>query len=153
MKKLIASAVLSGLASSACAENINIIPNGSTAAVIGAPDNFTGHAVITPMAAVSEETRASTGLVTFAPGARTVWHTHPIGQLLVVTAGRGWVQEDGVERREINSGDVVWIPADVKHWHGATDKTGMSHIAITYLKDESAVTWQEPVADADYLPS
>ncbi|KAG0753109.1 hypothetical protein G6F22_021594 [Rhizopus arrhizus] len=70
--------------------------------------------------------------------------------MLIVTGGQGWVQQEGQARRVINSGDVVWIPAGVKHWHGATDKTGMSHIAVSYMKDGSNVTWQELVSDKDY---
>jgi quercetin dioxygenase-like cupin family protein len=95
--------------------------------------------------------RVSTGLVTFEPGARTAWHKHPAGQILIITAGRGWVQGEGQPRYEVTAGDSVWIPANERHWHGATDKTAMSHIAVTESVDGSAVTWMEHVSDADFV--
>jgi len=151
MKKVLAAAAI-GAASvmPAQADNIEIRTNGTTPAVIGAAANFTGQAIISPLYPPTEMTRASTGLVTFAPGARTVWHTHPAGQMLIVTAGQGWVQEDGKERRVINPGDVVWIPAGVKHWHGATATSPMAHIALTYMKDGKNVDWLKAVSDAHY---
>ncbi|MEZ2697401.1 cupin domain-containing protein, partial [Hafnia alvei] len=88
--------------------------------------------------------------VTFEPGARTAWHTHPLGQTLIVTQGRGWVQELGKEIQEINSGDMVWIPAGVKHWHGATSETAMTHIAIAESLNGSVVEWMEKVTDEQY---
>ncbi|MGB3899468.1 MAG: cupin domain-containing protein [Mesorhizobium sp.] len=132
------------------AESIEIRANGSTPAVIGVAGNFTGHAVISALYPPTDVTRASTGLVTFAPGARTVWHTHPAGQMLIVTAGQGWVQEEGKERRVINPGDVVWIAAGVKHWHGATATSPMAHIALSYVKDGKNVDWLEAVSDEQY---
>ncbi|MGB3045485.1 MAG: cupin domain-containing protein [Xanthobacteraceae bacterium] len=151
MKKVLAAAAI-GAASvmPAQADNIEIRTNGTTPAVIGTAANFTGQAVISPLYPPTEMTRASAGLVNFAPGARTVWHTHPAGQLLIVTAGQGWVQEDGKERRVINPGDAVWIPAGVKHWHGATATSPMAHIALTYMKDGKNVDWLEAVSDAQY---
>jgi len=95
--------------------------------------------------------RVATGLVTFEPGARTAWHVHPAGQILIITAGRGWVQAEGQPRYEVTSGDSVWIPANERHWHGATDHTAMTHIAITEAVDGSAVTWLEHVVESDYL--
>lgn len=86
----------------------------------------------------------------FRPGARTAWHTHPAGQLLIVTAGKGWVQEEGKARQDIAPGDVVWIPAAVRHWHGATATSPMSHLAMTYMVDGKNVDWQEPVSDEQY---
>lgn len=151
MKKIIAVASLLALSSvSAFAQSIQITPNGSTPSVVGAPENFSGHAVIDPMFPANEFTRATGALVTFAPGARTAWHTHPAGQMLIVTSGKGWVQEEGSDRREINPGDVVWIPVGVNHWHGATDTTGMSHIAISYMQDGNNVTWGELVTDEQF---
>ena len=95
--------------------------------------------------------RVSTGLVTFEPGGRTAWHTHPAGQILIVTGGRGWVQSEGQPRYEVTAGDAVWIPAHERHWHGATDTTAMTHIAVTESVEGSAVTWMEHVPDADFL--
>lgn len=111
MKTVLAAAAI-GAASvmPAQADNIEIRTNGTTPAVIGTAANFTGQAIISPLYPSTAMTQVSTGLVNFAPGARTVWHTHPAGQLLIVTAGQGWVQEDGKERRIINPGDAVWIP-------------------------------------------
>lgn len=151
MKKTLAAAAIGAASAiSAQAETIEIRANGSTPAVIGRADNFTGQAVISPLYPPTDITRATTGLVNFAPGARTVWHTHPAGQMLIVTSGQGWVQEEGRERRVINPGDVVWIAAGVKHWHGATAASPMAHIAVTYMQDGKNVDWLEPVADAQY---
>ena len=81
---------------------------------------------------------------------RTAWHTHPVGQLLVVTEGRGWVQEDGQPRREIKAGDVVWIEAGVKHWHGAAESNRMSHLAVAYVRNGKSSDWMEQVTDEQY---
>ena len=151
MKNILTAAAISAAGvMSAQAESIEIRPNGSTPAVIGAADNFTGQAVISALYPATEITRASTGLVNFAPGARTAWHTHPAGQLLIVTAGQGWVQEIGKDKRKINPGDVVWIPAGVKHWHGATATSPMAHIAVSYVHDGKNVDWLEAVSDTQY---
>jgi len=103
-----------------------------------------------PLFDASEHTHATGGLVTFEPGARTAWHTHPAGQTLIVTSGTGWVQESGGERRQIQPGDVIWIPPNVKHWHGATTTNRMSHIAITNVVDGRNVDWLEQVSDVEY---
>lgn len=152
MEKILAAAAISAASVvSAQAQSIEIRSNGSAPAVLGKiPDNFTGHAVISPLYPPTDITRASTGLVNFAPGARTVWHTHPAGQMLIVTAGQGWVQEEGKERRVINPGDVVWIAAGVKHWHGATTTSPVAHIALSYMNDGKNVDWLEPVSDEQY---
>jgi len=148
MKKILTAAAVSAAGIvPAQADTIEIRSNGGTPAMIGAPDNFTGHAVINPLFPPNDFTRSNAGLVNFAPGARTVWHTHPAGQLLIVTAGQGWVQEDGKDRRAINPGDAVWIPPHVKHWHGATATGPMSHIAITYIEGGKNVDWLEAVSD------
>lgn len=94
--------------------------------------------------------RVTTGQVTFEPNARTAWHTHPAGQILIVTAGRGWVQCEGERRQEVTPGDAVWFPAGVKHWHGATATTAMTHIAVTEVVDGSPVTWMEQVTNEQY---
>lgn len=151
MKKiLMAAAVVAMSIPSAFAQNIQITPNASTPAIVGGPENFSGHAVVSPLFPANEFTHGTGGLVTFAPGARTAWHTHPAGQLLIVTAGKGWVQQEGGDKREINPGDVVWIPANVNHWHGATDKSGMSHVAISYMKDGKNVDWGKLVTDKQF---
>ncbi|WP_434659344.1 cupin domain-containing protein [Klebsiella sp. MISC125] len=137
-------------AAQVCAESIEIRRNGQTPSVVGKADNFSGHAVVSPLLPPNESTRASLGQVDFAPGARTAWHTHPAGQLLIVTTGKGWVQEEGKVRQDIAPGDVVWIPATVRHWHGATSTSPMSHLAMTYRVEGKNVDWQEPVSDEQY---
>ena len=129
---------------------IEIKPNGSRPSAKGPAHNFTGSVVIDPLFEASENTHATGGLVTFEPGARTAWHTHPAGQTLIVTSGTGWVQESGGERRQIQPGDVIWIPPNVKHWHGATTTNRMSHIAITNMLDGRNVDWLEQVSDLEY---
>ncbi|MBN3851802.1 cupin domain-containing protein [Paraburkholderia sp. Ac-20340] len=146
-----AAASAASIASTAAmGSGIEIRNAAEVAVVAGKPDNFTGNAGVRPLLPPNDSTRASVGLVDFAPGARTTWHSHPAGQLLIVTAGMGWIQEANKERRVIESGDVVWIPADVKHWHGATDTTAMSHVALTYWADGKNVDWLEAVSDAQY---
>ncbi len=111
---------------------------------------FTGAVRIDPLAAPPGPARVSMALVTFEAGARTAWHTHPLGQTLVVTAGCGRVQRDGGPVEDIRPGDVVWIPPGERHWHGATPTTAMSHIAVQERVDGSAVEWLEKVSDAEY---
>lgn len=113
-------------------------------------ESFTGSVRRDPLYAPAEPARASVGLVTFEPGARTAWHTHPIGQILVITAGCGWVQRWGGPVEEVRQGDVIWIPAAEKHWHGAAATTAMSHIAVTESLDGSAVEWLEHVSEEQY---
>ncbi|MGH7572339.1 MAG: (R)-mandelonitrile lyase [Gemmatimonadota bacterium] len=127
-----------------------IMPNGSRPSERGSADNFTGSAIITPLFSATEATRAMGALVTFEPGARTAWHSHPAGQVLIVTSGMGWVQEWGGDRREIDPGDVIWTPPGVKHWHGATATNGMSHIAIQEMVEGRVVEWMEHVGDEQY---
>ena len=129
---------------------IKISPNGSRPSRRGPAEFFTGAVLIDPLFDATEHTHTSGALVTFEPGARTAWHTHPAGQTLVVTSGIGWVREWGGERRTIRPGDIVWIPPDVKHWHGGTATNRMSHIALTNVRDGQAVTWLEQVRDEDY---
>jgi quercetin dioxygenase-like cupin family protein len=119
----------------------------------GPAEYFTGAVRVDPLISPLEPSRLAGALVTFEPGARTAWHTHPAGQTLIVTAGMGWVKEEGRARQEIRPGDVVVIPANVKHWHGATSTTGMSHIALQETVDGTPVTWMEHVTDDDYLAS
>ena len=150
-KHLIAvgATVLMGTAS-AQAEGISITPVGATATAFGAAQNFSGQVAVDIKSAGGSGKHGSVGMVDFMPGARTAWHTHPVGQLLIVTEGKGWVQEDGRPAREIKSGDVVWIEAGVKHWHGAASNTRMSHLAIAYMQDGKSADWKELVSDEQY---
>lgn len=111
---------------------------------------FTGTVRIDPLMSPPEPARVAMALVTFEPGARTAWHTHPFGQTLIVTAGSGWVQREGEERQTIYQGDVVYFLPDEKHWHGATATTAMSHIAIQEKLNGSPVEWMEHVTDEQY---
>lgn len=132
------------------AQSIEISPNGSRAAIKGAAQTFTGSVTVDPLFSTSDHRSFSSGHVTFEPAARSAWHTHPAGQILIVTAGAGWVQQWGGERREIKPGDVVWIPPGVKHWHGATAATSMSHIALQQAVNGTVVDWLEQVGDGQY---
>jgi quercetin dioxygenase-like cupin family protein len=122
--------------------------NGGTAQ--GPGQFFTGAVRVDPLFPVNAPSRVSGALVTFEPGARSAWHTHPVGQLLIVTAGRGLVQQWGGPAEEIRPGDVVRIPPSVKHWHGASPSTGMSHIAIQEALGGRNVDWLEQVSDGQY---
>ncbi len=152
MKQIIATAISLALlaAATANAQNMEITPNGSRPSAKGAAENFTGSVVLTPLFGAAAHTRATGGQVTFEPGARSAWHTHPAGQILIVTSGVGWVQEWNGEKREIRPGDVIWTPPGVKHWHGATATNGMSHIAVQELVDGKNVDWMEKVSDEQY---
>ena len=125
--------------------------SGSIPSSAGPSETFTGTVRRDGLISSEAPGRVSTGLVTFEPGARTAWHVHPAGQILIITAGRGWVQAEGEERHEVTAWDSVWIPANQRHWHGATDKTAMTHIAITESVDGTPVTWAEHVTEEDYL--
>ena len=130
---------------------MKITRNASAASMPGkVPDNFTGVVRVDYVAAPYPPGRASSALVTFAPGARTVWHTHPAGQTIIVTAGKGWVQREGGPREEVGPGDTVFFDAGERHWHGATATVGMSHIAITETVDGRNVDWLDPVTDDQY---
>jgi quercetin dioxygenase-like cupin family protein len=123
---------------------------GSQPAGKGPADWFTGAVRIDTLFAASAPARAAANYVTFEPGARTVWHTHPLGQSLVVTAGCGRVQRWSGPIEEIRPGDVVWIPPGEKHWHGAAPTTAMTHLAIQENLDGKMVDWLEPVTDEQY---
>lgn len=129
---------------------MRIFRNGSRPSVKGPANWFTGNARIDPLFDPAEPGRVSAALVTFEPGARTNWHTHPLGQHLVVLSGVGWTQCWGGPKKEIRAGDVVFCNCGQKHWHGATDSTAMSHIAIQEWMNESPVDWLEPVPDDVY---
>ena len=130
---------------------MEISRNGSRPSAKGAAETFTGSVVVDPLYAPNESTSSSGGLVTFEPGARSAWHTHPAGQILIFTSGTGWVQEEGGPKIEVKPGDVIWTPPGVKHWHGASATTGMAHIAITNVVDGRNVDWMEHVTDEQYL--
>ncbi|WP_428929206.1 (R)-mandelonitrile lyase [Marinibacterium sp. SX1] len=123
---------------------------GSAPSNKGPEDWFTGTVRVDPLFAAEAPGRVAGAHVTFEPGARTAWHTHPAGQTLVVTFGRGRVQREGGPVEEIRQGDIVWFPAGEKHWHGAAPDTAMSHMAIQEAIDGTTVTWMEKVTDADY---
>ena len=123
---------------------------GSQLSAKGPTDWFTGTVRVDPLFQAPAPARVGGALVTFEPGARTAWHTHPLGQTLIVTAGCGWVQREGGPIEEIHPGDVVWFPPLEKHWHGATPTTAMSHIAIQESQDGKAVDWLEHVSDEQY---
>jgi quercetin dioxygenase-like cupin family protein len=129
---------------------VKITRSGTHASAPGPGDWFTGIVRIDPLFAASSPARATGNAVTFEPGARTAWHTHPLGQMLIVTFGRGWVQRHGGPMEEIRPGDVVWFEPGEKHWHGASATTAMQHIAINEALDGNAVEWMEPVADEVY---
>lgn len=116
----------------------------------GPGDWFTGSVRIDPLFEAPEPARVAAAHVTFEPGARTAWHTHPLGQTLIVTSGSGWVQREGGPKEEIRPGDVVWFEPGEKHWHGATDTTAMTHIAVQERLDGKAVEWMEHVTDEQY---
>lgn len=129
---------------------MKITRSGSNASMKGPEDWFTGTVRIDPMFQAEDPGRATGSHVTFEPGARTAWHTHPAGQTIIITFGRGRVQREGGPVEEVCEGDVVWFPAGEKHWHGASADTAMSHIAVQEAIDGEAVTWLEKVSDADY---
>jgi len=124
--------------------------SGSQPSGKGPADWFTGTVRIDPLLNPPSPARVVGASVTFEPGARTAWHTHPLGQTLIVTAGRGRAQREGGSIEEIRPGDVVWIPPSEKHWHGAAPTTAMTHIAIQEQLDGKAVDWMEQVSDKEY---
>src|SRR5438309_10665755 len=124
--------------------------NGSQASAAGPADWFTGRVRIDPLFEANDPARALGVSVTFEPGARTAWHSHPLGQILIVTSGAGWIQQWGGRKEEIREGDVVRIPPGQKHWHGATATTSMTHIAIQEELGGKAVEWMEKVSDEHY---
>ncbi len=124
--------------------------SGSNPSGKGPADWFTGTVRIDPLFDRTEPARVSGASVTFEPGARTAWHTHPLGQTLIVTAGLGRAQRLGGPVEEIRPGDVVWFPPGEKHWHGASRTTAMTHIAIQEKLDGAAVQWMEKVTDEQY---
>jgi quercetin dioxygenase-like cupin family protein len=129
---------------------MDIKRSGSQPSTKGSPEYFTGTVRVDPLFQANHPARAVGASVTFEPGSRTAWHTHPLGQILIVTAGWGLVQRWDGPLEEIRSGDVVWIPPGEKHWHGATSITAMTHTAIQEQVDGRAADWMEKVSDEQY---
>ncbi|HTE81269.1 MAG TPA: cupin domain-containing protein [Reyranella sp.] len=129
---------------------MDIKRNGSRPSNKGPAETFTGAVRVDPLFAAQDPSRTSGGAVTFEPGARSAWHTHPRDQILIVTAGSGWVQRWDGSRQDMKPGDVVWIPPGVKHWHGATATTAVTHFAIQEHEDGKVVDWLEKVSDEQY---
>jgi quercetin dioxygenase-like cupin family protein len=132
---------------------MNIKRSSSQPSTKGSAEYFTGSVRIDPLFQANDPARAVGASVTFEPGSRTAWHTHPLGQTLIVTTGCGLVQRQDGPVEEIHPGGVVWIPPDEKHWHGATATTAMTHIAIQELLDGKTVEWMEKVSEGQYQGS
>src|SRR5437868_7185376 len=129
---------------------MDINRSGSQPSAQGSPDYFTGSARVDHLIKTTAPARVTGAVVTFEPGARSAWHTHPLGQMLIVTAGCGLVQSKGGPVAKIRPGDVIWCPPGEKHWHGATSKTAMTHIAILEHLNGKTVDWMEKVSDEQY---
>jgi len=129
---------------------MDIKKNGTQPSGKGPAEYFTGVVRIDPLFEARDPARARGASVTFEPGARSAWHTHPLGQTLIVTSGCGWVQSEGGPKMAIRPGDVVWCPPKEKHWHGATPTTAMTHLAIQEQLDGKVVEWLEKVGDEQY---
>ena len=123
---------------------------GTTPSAKGSEDWFTGSVRVDSLFAPNDARRSAGVHVTFEPGARTAWHTHPLGQTLIITAGCGWVQREGGPKEEVHPGDVVWFEPNERHWHGATATNGMSHIAVQENLNGKVVEWMEKVSDEVY---
>jgi quercetin dioxygenase-like cupin family protein len=136
--------------SHADSQTITITRSSSQPSSKGSAQYFTGSVRIDPLFQAKDPSYTSGAYVTFEPGGRSAWHTHPLGQTLIVTAGLGWVQQEGREKREIKLGDVIWIPPGVKHWHGATATNAVTHIAIQEEVGGKNVEWLEHVSDQQY---
>jgi quercetin dioxygenase-like cupin family protein len=145
---LACAVVAAGADKPAASQTVSVA--GSQPAAKGPAEYFTGNARVEPLFAAKDTAPFSGAYVTFEPGARSAWHTHPAGQHLIVTHGVGWTQEWGGPIVEIRAGDVVWCPPAVKHWHGATPTTAMTHIALTGTAGGKNVEWLEKVSDEQY---
>jgi len=129
---------------------MNITKAGSVPSMKGPAEWFTGSVRIDGLFQTNDARRGAASNVSFEPGARTAWHTHPLGQTLIITSGAGWVQKEGEPVVAVFPGDVVWFAPEEKHWHGATATTGMTHIAIQEHLDGKVVEWMEHVKDEEY---
>lgn len=148
-----ATLALGAMASPPAAEEVagvSVLRPGSQPSAMGGPEHFTGNVRVDSRFKGTEPATIGGGIVSFEPGARTNWHTHPLGQTLFVTSGVGLVQHWGGEVQEIRPGDVVWIPPGIKHWHGAAPAIGMSHLAFSEAKDGVSVDWLDEVGDEQY---
>ncbi|NOK37174.1 cupin domain-containing protein [Corallococcus exercitus] len=137
-------------ASRESAQGLSITRGGSQPSSKGPAENFTGSVRVDPLFQANAPARTSGASVTFEPGARSAWHSHPLGQTLIVTAGSGRIQRWGGPVQELRQGDVVWTPPGQKHWHGASPTTAMTHLAIQEQLDGKVVEWMEKVSDAQY---
>ncbi len=150
----VALAILGALSASSAADkaatHATVMRATERPTIPGPAANFTGNARIDRQVRPDESARVMGSLVSFEPGARTAWHTHPLGQTLIVTRGCGRVQSEGSDAQTIRPGDVVWIPANVRHWHGAQPDQAMSHYAIVEPLNGNNVTWMEKVSDEHY---
>jgi quercetin dioxygenase-like cupin family protein len=148
---LLLSVAMTGVAAAqSTAAQIIITPSAEQKVTTGFPKRFTGSVRVRTLFDPTDPSRTSGGAVTFQPGARSAWHTHPLGQILIVTDGEGWVQQWGGPVQVIRKGDVVWIPPGVKHWHGAAPTTAMTHIAVQESLNGVAVNWLEQVTNEQY---
>lgn len=130
--------------------DMQIKRSGAEASVKGSAEWFTGTVRIDPLFQAPDPARVSAGMVTFEPGARTAWHTHPLGQTLLIVSGLGWVRREGGPLEEVRAGDVVWFPPGLKHWHGASPRNAMTHIAVQESLNGKNVDWFEKVSDEQY---
>lgn len=129
---------------------ISVIKRAALPSSEAGSDNFTGQVTVDRIFSGADASGLSAGYVNFSAGARTNWHTHPKGQMLIITVGRGWVQQWEGPKLTVEEGDIVWFPADVKHWHGATADTPMSHISVAPVFEGLSSVWLEPVTDEQY---
>lgn len=155
MRQFFAATLGLALAASAHAQQgaapeLQITRAGAQASAKGPAANFTGAVRVDPLVQAPAPARTGAAYVTFEPGARSAWHSHPLGQTLVVTSGVGRVQQWGKDVQEIRPGDVIWTPPGVKHWHGAAPETAMTHIAIQESLNGKPVEWMEKVSDTEY---
>jgi quercetin dioxygenase-like cupin family protein len=145
-----AAAEVSAAPARRTAMDMQIKRSGAVPSAKGSSEWFTGAVRLDPLFQAPEPARVSAGMVTFEPGARTAWHTHPLGQTLLIVSGVGWVQREGGPVEEVRPGDVVWFPPGLKHWHGASSTNAMTHIAIQESLNGKNVEWLEKVSDEQY---
>jgi quercetin dioxygenase-like cupin family protein len=153
LQQLVGSLVVAQACAAGAAETMDaqqIVRAGATPAAVGAEAMFTGRVRVDHLWAATPQITASGAYVTFEPGARSAWHTHPAGQRLVAVSGVGRTQEWGKPVQELRAGDVVWCPPGVKHWHGASPEGAMTHLAVSGTRDAKSVEWMEKVSDAQY---
>jgi quercetin dioxygenase-like cupin family protein len=144
------SLTIAAIAADTGKPQLTVMRSGIRPVIQGPAANFTGKATIDRQVRPDASQKVMGSLVSFEPGARTAWHTHPLGQTLIVTSGCGWVQVEGGKKEAIQPGDVIWTPANVKHWHGAQSDTAMSHYAIVEPLNDSSAVWMEKVTDEQY---